>query len=217
MAAKHKSFDDWSAQEVRLTFDIEATDSSELLTSWLSKVITPSQYVAEVLEEKRLILSRYFRSWNEDELKFQFIAHIVELAKLRGKRFSTFSQRILTAKPNNILLNGKPEVMVAMGIEEPISPYFFIHEYKPTKSSGDPLGQVLSAMVAAQYLNKDDSDRPVLGCFILSNTWQFLVLEGKTYTVSRAYNATENDDLTLIYAALCQAKVYIEGWVNSSK
>jgi hypothetical protein len=208
MAAKNKSFDDWSAQEVRLAFDIEQDNSLPLLKEWLSVDFEPNKIAKHILEEKRMRLIDNYRSWNEDELKFQFIAQIVELAALHGKNYNTFSQRRLSVVVNKILLSGKPEVMIATGREEPLRPYFFIHEYKPTKQTGDPLGQVLSAIVAAHALNADE--KPILGCFVIAQTWQFLVFDGKNYAVSKNYDATEEDDLLKIYSALCQAKVYIE-------
>ncbi|MCU0467944.1 MAG: hypothetical protein MUF58_05020 [Arcicella sp.] len=205
---KRKSFDDWTTQEVRLAFHLKETDSSELLTEWLSVVHPLDDYQKIFLQEKRELLKRFYRSWNEDELKFQFIAHIVEMARLRGDNFGTFSQRKLSATINDITLYGRPEVMIATGQEDPLKPYFFIHEYKPSKRADEPLGQVLSAMVAAQYLNEDN--RPLLGCFVLGSIWQFVVLENKTYTLSDNYDATQFDELSAIYSALCQAKVYIQ-------
>jgi hypothetical protein len=212
MAINRRSFDDWTTQEVRMTFNIKQTFASHLLTEWLAAVHPPNLIQAEFLEEKRALLERFYRYWNEDELKFQFIAHIVEMARLRGENFGTFSQRKLSAVVNDILLYGRPEVMIATGQEDPLKPYFFIHEYKPSKRADEPLGQVLSAMVAAQFLNGDE--RALLGCFVLGHTWQFVVLENKTYTVSRNYDATQFDDISAIYSALCQAKVYIKLQAN---
>jgi hypothetical protein len=208
MAVKRKSFDDWTAQDMRDTFDIEQLPTSPLLQEWLSIVHKPNAKKAEFMEEKRALLERFYRSWNEDELKFRFIAQIVELATLIGKRYNTFTQRKLSAVVNGIVLQGKPELMVATGQEEPKKPFFFIHEYKPTKQTGDPLGQVLVAMYAAQSQNEDE--KPIFGCFVIGNTWQFLILENNTYTLSRTYDANQVDDLQAIYSALCQTKVYIE-------
>ena len=208
MPAKRKSFDDWTAQDVRDTFSIEELDHLPLLDEWLSAKFIPDEWANRTLEERRLALNRFYRSWNEDELKFQFIAQVVVLAQLRGKTYNTFSQRGLSSVVNGILLQGRPEVMIATGQEDPKKPYFFIHEYKPTKQTGDPLGQVLSAMLAAQNLNADE--KPIFGCFVIGNTWQFLVLDSNTYTLSRSYDANQDSDLHGIYSALCQTKVYIE-------
>jgi hypothetical protein len=144
----------------------------------------------------------------KDELKFQFIAQIVELVDLHGKNFNIFSQRNLSAVVNGITLQGRPEVMVATGQEDPLRPYFFIHEYNPSKRADEPLGQVLAAMVAAQAHNADEM--PVLGCFVIGALWQFVVLHGSSYTLSSTYDATQTNDLHAIYSAFYQAKLIIE-------
>lgn len=208
MAARRKSFDDWTTQEVRDTFNIKKVPPTPLLKEWLSAVHLPDAQSIKFMESKRALLEQFFRTWNEDELKFRFIAQIVELSSLIGTTYNTFTQRPLTAVVNGIVLQGRPELMVATGQEDPKKPYFFIHEYKPSKRADEPLGQVLSAMVAAQALNKDDL--PLLGCIVIGAIWQFVVLENATYTLSGIYDATNTEDLHRIYAALCQAKIYIQ-------
>lgn len=208
MAAKRKSFDDWTTQEVRLTFDIEQIPATDFLKNWLSAVHSPNTHQIQFMEAKRALLERFYRNWNEDELKFQFIAQIVELVDLHGKNYNIFSQRNLSAVVNGIPLQGRPEVMIATGQEDPLRPYFFIHEYKPSKRADEPLGQVLAAMVAAQAHNADE--KPVLGCFVIGALWQFLVLQHNTYTLSSTYDATQTNDLHAIYSAFYEAKLYIE-------
>ncbi len=212
MGTKSNSFDDWTAQDIRYTFGIKETKESTFLTEWLSARTTPDAMAITFLEGKRKLLSRFFRNWNEGELKFRFIAQVVELASLIGENYNTFNKRKLTAVVNGITLQGRPELMIATGQEDPKKPYFFIHEYKPSKRADEPLGQVLSAMVAAQSLNADEL--PVMGCVVIGNIWQFLVLENNKYAISRTYDATEETHLHRIYSALCQAKVYIDARVN---
>ena len=208
MGVKRKLFDDWTTQEVREVFNIKEVNNLPLLDEWLSFVTVPNAIATQIMNEKRLLLRRFFRTWNEDELKFRFIAQIVELASLIGDTYNTFTQRSLSVVVNGVSLQGRPELMVATGQEDPKKPYFFIHEYKPSKRADEPLGQVLSAMVAAQALNNDGL--PLLGCFVIGAIWQFLVLDNNTYALSRIYDATDEKDLTAIFSALCQSKVYIQ-------
>jgi hypothetical protein len=206
---KSKSFDDWTAQDMRATFGLKEVPTLPILTNWLLPQHAPTPEQARFLESKRALLARFYRSWNEDELKFRFIAQVVELAELIGEGYNTFTQRKLSAVVKNTVLQGRPELMVAMGEEAPVEPYFFIHEYKPSKQSDDPLGQLLAAMVAAQAHNADK--HPMLGCFVIGVLWQFVVLDDANYALSRTYDANQMDDLLNIYSALCEAKVYIEG------
>jgi hypothetical protein len=208
MAARRKLFDDWTTQEVRDTFNIKEVPPTALLEEWLSAGHQPTVQEAQFMEGKRVLLTQFYRTWNEDELKFRFIAQIVELTSLIGKTYNTFTQRTLSAVVSGITLQGRPELMVASGWEDPKKPYFFIHEYKPSKRAEEPLGQVLSAMVAAQTLNADDL--PLFGCFVIGAIWQFIILDKNTYTLSRAYDAMRTEDLHGIYSNLCQAKIYIK-------
>ncbi|MEN9610026.1 MAG: hypothetical protein RLZZ628_840 [Bacteroidota bacterium] len=208
MAVKRKSFDDWTAQSVRDTFQIQQVAATPLLQAWLSAVHAPNLQETAFLESKRVLLEQFYRTWNEDELKFRFIAQVVELASLIGVGYNTFTQRVLSATVHGVLLHGRPELMVASGREEPKKPYFFIHEYKPSRKSEDPLGQLLAAMLAAQTHNADGE--PLLGCFVIGAIWQFLILDGQNYTLSRPYDAVQTSDLLNIYSALCQSKVYVE-------
>jgi hypothetical protein len=211
MATPRKSFDDWTAQEVRDTFGIKLLPATPLLKEWLAATHAPTPSQVVFLEGKRALLEQFYGSWNEDELKFRFIAQVVELAELIGEGYNTFTQRKLAAKVQGVSLFGRPELMVASGREEPKKPYFFIHEYKPSKRADEPLGQVLAAMVAAQSHNADGL--PLFGCIVIGPIWQFLILQEHTYTISRLYDATQTVDLHHIYSALRQAKVYIEARV----
>jgi hypothetical protein len=208
MAKRKKSFDDWTTQEVRLAFNVAQMPATPFLKNWLSATHPPNAHQLQFMEAKRALLERFYRNWNEDELKFQFIAQIVELVDLHGQNFNIFSQRKLSAIVNGITLEGRPEVMIATGQEDPLRPYFFIHEYKPSKRADEPLGQLLAAMIAAQSHNADDM--PVLGCFVIGALWQFVVLEANTYTLSSTYDATQTSELHAIYSAFYEAKLIIE-------
>ncbi len=208
MALTRKSFDDWTAEDIRDTFNIKQTLPTSYLKEWLAAEHAPNAQQITFLESKRALLERFYRTWNEDELKFRFISQVVELTELIGKGYNTFTQRPLSAVVNTIRLQGRPELMVASGEDTPKKPYFFIHEYKPSRKSEDPLGQLLAAMLAAQTHNADDF--PVLGCFVIGALWQFVVLEQNAYSLSNTYDANKMDDLLAIYSALRQAKMYIE-------
>ena len=92
--------------------------------------------------------------------------------------------------------SGRVEWMVCTGKQRPRKPFFFLQEYKPEKvANNDPLGQLLIAMVDAQFRNSSP-DLPLYGCYNIGRMWFFVFLEGKEYGVSRAYDATQEDDLS---------------------
>ena len=95
---------------------------------------------------------------------------------------------------------GKVDWMLAEGIQDPRQPYFFLHEYKKeVEASGDPLGQLLIAMVGAQQQNMEAF--PLYGCYVLGRNWFFVILEGQQYVTSNAFNATQ-DDIFRIYSVM---------------
>ena len=149
-------------------------------------------------------------------MKLHFITPILNIIKIgRSNVYKLFAQRNISAQVTNKKgvtdkLGGRVETMVAMGIQNPRHPYFFVHEYKPLNKStpADPLGQLLAAMIVAQVTNADA--QPIYGLYVMGAAWRFVVLDGKTFGDSKPYEATEPDDLKLIVQALFWIKNYIE-------
>ena len=100
--------------------------------------------------------------------------------------------------------------MVATGIlDKPEKPYFHFQEYKPHKKpTGDSMAQLLEAMLIAQKENSNE--KPIYGCEIMGAMWRFVILEGKTYCISKAYDCTEKDELLQIIAILRKFRHILE-------
>ena len=77
----------------------------------------------------------------------------------------------------------------------------------------DPLGQLLIAMVDAQLLN-NTPEKPLYGCYTLGRFWFFVVLHDKSYSVSRAYDATQIDDMQDMIVILKRVRRYIHQELN---
>jgi hypothetical protein len=63
-------------------------------------------------------------------------------------------------------------------------------------------------MIKAQILNQTPKP-PLYGCYIIGRFWFFVILLDKEYSASKAYDATQTDDLTLMVAILEKVKMYI--------
>ncbi len=63
-------------------------------------------------------------------------------------------------------------------------------------------------MVDAQILN-ETPEKPLFGCYMIGRLWFFIVLKQNIYSVSRAYDATQTDDLSEIIEILEKVKIYI--------
>ncbi len=144
-----------------------------------------------------------------------FIAHILALVNFENESadYRAFMQRTLTATIGDITLTGRVDFMVATGYGEPSQPYFFLHEYKKERGiDNDPLAQLLVLILAAQSLK--DSPKLLYGCYVLGRNWSSFVLDGKTYSVSNTFVASD-DDLFKIVAILREAAEIVRKTVEA--
>ena len=215
-----KPFERWKYEEVELTFGTERVKDLPSLVEWLKADEPTDDFEKKILGIYYDQLVRKVDAWNEDELKFFFLSHIITLVDFtKPKVYSSFSQRTIAAKRKDVNqqdvdLRGRIEFFVALGEQTPRQPFFFIHEYKPLNKTtpSDPLGQLLIAMLATQTLN--DIKRPLYGTYIRGSNWQFVVLENNQYSVSKSFDAIEEIELYKIFSILKRCKSYIEEWVK---
>ncbi|MDX2302078.1 MAG: hypothetical protein NW226_04725 [Microscillaceae bacterium] len=202
-----KNFENWETQDVEMTFGIVQEKKSTLLEDWLHAKTEITDQERQTLEGWREKLLYHADFWNEDELKLQFIAPLLDFVDYTLTYCKPFSQRKLTAKIQDIHVGGWVDYMLASGKQKPIRPFFFLHEYKQErKGDADPKGQLLIEMLTAQHLN--DYLFPIYGCYVVGRNWFFMVLEANQYAVSDAFVATQ-EDIYQIIAIMRKVKVYI--------
>ena len=181
-----------------------ATSLTPRLASWLT-VAPPTLSVGEqyVFDTTYEYAKDKMYAWNEEDLKMNFISHILPLGYLKSNdRYFTFYERTLSSEVKGVLLTAKTDFMLATGvIDKPEHPYFHFQEYKPSKRpTGDSMAQLLAAMLVAQ--EKNANGKPIYGCEIIGKDWRFIILDDQTYCISKAYDATNKDDLLTIIAIL---------------
>lgn len=212
-----RSFKRWTIDSVHALSPLQALKEHPELTSWLHSTTTFSAAEEAYLQHHREILLEKIVTWNEEDLKMKFIAHVLAAADIdtNNAGYRTFFEATLKAVVNGQTVVAKADMVVALGIAEPRQPFFFLQEYKRERSGDtDPLAQVLAAMLMAQTLN--DYSHILYGCYIIGRNWFFLVLDGHNYAVSNAYNASE-DDLFQIVAILRGLKPRVEAALKSPK
>ena len=203
-----RPFEQWLFEDVEIEFGIERVKNLPTLLEWLDVPIISTLPTA--IEKLSLSLSENVETWNEDELKMLFIApFLIEIDFNHPPQYRVFTQRLFSFQTDHVEASGKIEWLVSTGKQTPKKPFFFLQEYKPEKNSGnDPLGQLLIAMVDVQTLNQD-AQKQLYGCYIIGRFWFFVVLVGKEYAVSRAYDAAQKDDLTAMIQILEKVKQHI--------
>ena len=205
----NKPFEQWLFEDIEITFGIDRVKDLASMLDWL-EVREVATSLPPQFEKLRLSLSENVEMWNEDELKMMFIAlFLAEFEFNNLPHYKVFTQRNFTLQTEEVLANGRVEWFIATGKQTHKKPYFFFQEYKPEKNAGnDPLGQLLIAMIDAQLMNKTP-EKPIYGCYTIGRLWFFVLLEGKKYAVSSAFDATQIDDMGAMIEILEKVKKYI--------
>lgn len=141
----------------------------------------------------------------------KFISWVLPLGHLKDNgKFLTYFEKTIFATVEGHYLCTKSDFMVATGILNlPGNPFFHFQEYKPQLNpKGEPIAQLLEAMLIAQV--KNANEKPIYGCEIIGERWRFVILEGKTYCISKAFDCTEKDKLLQIIAILRKFRHILE-------
>jgi hypothetical protein len=212
MARKIKQY---SEAELIKLFDLRrliGNQAHPLLTEWLTiSDIALSNNEQETFEDILKDAVRNIHNWYEEDLKMRVIAFVLKLGHLNDTdRYHPYFERMIVATIEEHYLKIKTDFMIAKGIlNVPEVPYFHFQEYKrQTDPNGDPIGQLLEAMLIAQALNQND--KPVYGCYVIGKLWNFVVLKEKTYCISESYDCTKPDNLLQIIAVLRRFKEILE-------
>ena len=162
------------------------------------------QLLAALIEEHR----PFMLSYSEDELKMKFLAPLLNAVHFHENNIRDWYQRPLKATINHVMLSGYVDFMVATGVKEPETPYFFIQEFKKAKFEVDPEDQLLAEMLVAMQLNRSHIMR---GAFIIGQEWRFVILQEAApnayeYYVSLIFDASNREQLQRIYSNLQAVK-----------
>uniref|UniRef100_UPI0040576F9E hypothetical protein n=1 Tax=Candidatus Electronema sp. TaxID=2698783 RepID=UPI0040576F9E len=202
-----KSFSKWTIAEAEETFALNPCKQLESLNQWLDATASLTPDEQDLIAELREKLLDHVWDWNESELKGKFIFPLLAAVNFDEEQYQSFIEREISVAIDNDTISGVVDFFVASGKRYPKHPYFFIHEFKKEhEASGDPLGQLIVTMVAAQKLNNDG--KPVYGCYVMGRLWFFVVLQGKDYAGSLAYDATK-DDIKEVFSILKKTKEFI--------
>ena len=204
-----KTFESCLWEELEQVLNLQQVASFGQLNALLSVKSKPlTDIETAMLSKLNRLLVKNFMDWNEDELKMQFISPLLYLTDYSDNaKYHAFSQRPLKMQTDTIELSGIVDWMLASGKQIPKEPFFFLHEYKKEKGTdNDPLGQLLAAMITAQFLNSN-KDRTIYGAYIVGKDWYFVALQGQQYSVSFPYNTLDFTMLIQVYQILQHVKV----------
>lgn len=219
MAKKVKAYTEAELIDMFNLNRLAGSSTSPLMREWTNCSATLNMGEQYLFDLITLDLGRKIVGWNEEMLKMNFIAFVLQLGHLvETERYKTYYESTIEGTINGYFLKVKTDMIVATGIlETPKIPYFYFQEYISTKLNAskkvknpqsDVSGQLLEAFLIAQDKNKND--KPLYGCTVSGREWEFYIMEGKDYCVSNAYNCTNNADLMQIIAILRKFKEILE-------
>ena len=203
-----KKRDSFGLSQLAKNFHIEVTENCIVLNDWLSAFYVLKPNETQLLEAIFAKVQMDGNYWNEEELKIQLIGFLFFIADIDTKnKIKVFYERPLAAQINEYNLSVVVDCLVATSLpfHTPDCPYFFLQEYKKGRGDDkDPEAQMLTAMLIAQELNKDD--KPIYGSYLFGSRWKFCTLIGNNYCQSQEYDADKHDDLLKIVFILRKLK-----------
>lgn len=207
------NFKDWTPDKIDDAFGTIEVRRLPILEELLA-----FEYEADDYEKRYLSnLSENYLSlggddWNEVELENKLISPVIVFSGIESRRFVYFLERELSAIIGEHELNGRVDGMIATGYRNPKVPYFCLNEYKrQTDPNGNPQGQALIAMLAAQTQN--NNLKPIFGCYVIGRIWYFMALVGKEYAISKDFSCVD-DEMFDIFRILKGLRVQIEKLIN---
>jgi hypothetical protein len=203
--------DSFGLSELAQNFNIEVAEQCDVLQHWLSASyqLQPKEIdLLDAIFEKVQVDGNY---WNEEELKVKLIGFLFFIADIDTKgKIKVFYERPIAAQIESYFLSVVVDCLVAttLPFHTPTHPYFFLQQYKKGRGDDkDPEAQMLTAMLIAQELNKDN--QPIYGSYLFGSRWKFCTLVGKTYCQSPEFDADKYDDLLQIVFVLRKLKELI--------
>jgi hypothetical protein len=204
----------WREAELIQKFQLQRIleQPSPLLEEWLAVEMPVFTIVEQSIFDTNLLKAKKsLRSWSEEDLKVKFIGNILELGHLiDDDQVVGYFDKIISATVEGTYLTVKSDFMLAKGFLNVFeTPYFHFQEYKPQLNpSGEPMAQLLEAFLIAQV--KNQNGKPLYGIEMIGKQWTFVIMDGKDYCISKAYDAIDRSDLLTIIAILRKFRHLLE-------
>ncbi len=207
---KTLSFSNIKFADLQKVVNIRQSVNATIFQDWFGYSYQTNPEEIRLLEGLIAKHQIYVSSYSEDELKVKFLGPLLNAVEYQIGEIRDWYQRPLQATINHVTLSGYVDFMVAKGVKEPETPYFFIQEFKRTKVEIDPEDQLLAEMLVALALNATNITH---GAYIIGRHWHFVILtrhpnDTYEYVVSKTFDGVWLDDLKQIYTNL-QAVKYL--------
>ena len=151
--------------------------------------------------------------YSEEEVKAKLIIPILNRIDFTVGPYTDWYERPLAATIGGVEIAGVVDYLVARGEKEPITPYFFIQEFKPQYPNRSPEVQLVTEMLVAMTLSMESSE--LRGAYVHGSVWKFVLLRrvdgGYVYFVSPILDLFRMPDAKSIYVALTKIREQLAG------
>lgn len=204
-----RNFKDWKGLTTIRTFGLtEAPEHPDFLSWTSASHPIPAEY-GLMIEGLRQKLQRYWGIWNEAELMMHFVSPLFHLIDFQSRYSKLYCGRKLYATIEGHRVGGTVDCVLAFGLGNPLQPFFYLKQYQKRQGKdGDPFGQLLITMLAAQH--SFDLREPLYGCFFIANQWEFVMLDGHRLSRASIGDASYGPKLERIWSMLVEVKRIVE-------
>ena len=205
---KTATFRDWTLTRLDKAFGLRQIWECSLMKKWVNQEIEIDDFEKKSLINLQKSLIRGGRAWNEVELENKFITPVIMTANIDDEQMGYFLERRLSGIVGDYELSGIVDGLIATGFREPNIPLFCLHKYKRSiDNQGSPDAQVLAAMLVAKEQN--NNKKAIYGVFVVSLDWNFIILNGSEYFISKTYHA-DDEEIFAIFKMIKVLKKIIE-------
>lgn len=205
---KTAAFKEWTLTSLDKAFGLCQIWECSLMDKWENQEIEIDDFETKNLLNLQKSLIRGGRAWNEVELENKFISPVIMTANIDDEQIGYFLERSLSGIVGDYELSGIVDGMIATGFREPDIPLFCLHEYKRSvDNQGSPDAQALAAMLVAR--EKNNNQKPIYGVFVVGLVWNFIILTGNEYFISKTYHA-DDEEIFAIFKMLKALKQMIK-------
>ena len=209
----------WQEGELIETFKLKPLiEPSLLMQEWLHTETVVFDVVEQSIFDKVLKKAvKDLKGWSEEDLKMKFISVILDLGYMtQDDKAISYFDKTISGVVEGTKLTVKSDFMLAKGIMNiHKEPYFHFQEYKPNKNpKGDSMAQLIEAFLIGQ--TKNTKPIPLYGVEIVGRIWTFIIMDGKEYCISKAFESTQRNDLLQIIAILRKFRDILERHLSNT-
>ncbi len=203
------SFSKITYKILRKITNITLEDRNNKFDEWFNYLYKITKEEEQFLQKLINKEQKYFKYFNEEMQKASFIIPLLSKIDFVQENFRDWYEYSISGIVNGYELSGNIDFMLASGTIEPETPYFFIQEFKKSKTNSDPDFQLLAEMAVAMEINKTNS---IKGVYNIGRFWYFIILEKINidkyqYFESDVFDCLKIKDLKQIYINLQAVKL----------